>query len=200
MSRIPLLIVPPLRHRPLSDAEWEAIRPYLPSPARGGRPTDRRRILDAVFWIAASKEPWKSLPAHLGKPDSVSRALRRWARAGVLDRLLMAVSNHPLAGGCNVLRRLAWFICRAFRRMARVLPIESVMLARDLRMIAALPGPPWTIPHVPLFTRAWSLLADLATALKGGRLREFEALQPALRAATAMAGVGAGNLRKWRLR
>ena len=48
--------------QPLTDAEWEAVRPYLPDPRRGGATATRRKTLDAIFWIAASKEPWRSLP------------------------------------------------------------------------------------------------------------------------------------------
>ncbi|HYF07536.1 MAG TPA: transposase [Acetobacteraceae bacterium] len=192
--------------QPLSDAEWDAIRPYLPDPARGGRPSDRRRTVDAIFWIAASKEPWKSLPSHLGKPGSVSTTLRRWARAGILERLLIAVSNHPLSTDNPHLRRLTWLIARAFRRMARILPLESVMLARDLArrekaLLHALPAAPWFIPDLPLFTRARAMLAEMLTAARPQpTLATFERIRPGLRAATALLGLGAGRWRAWRLK
>jgi transposase len=66
-----------------------------------------RRTLDAIFWIAASKHPWRALPPELGKPDSAHRTLRRWAGRGVLDRLLMALTTHPLAGATPALRSMA---------------------------------------------------------------------------------------------
>ena len=53
----------------------------------------------------------------------------------------MAISDHPLAGGCEVLRRMGWLICRAFRRMAKILDEGSVMLAEQLGLIDAWPAP-----------------------------------------------------------
>jgi len=198
--RLAAPLILPRRWQPLTDAEWEAIRPYLPDPARGGRPSDKRKTLNAIFWIAASTGPWKNLPSHLGKPDTASRALRRWARAGLLDRMLMAVSEHPRAGGSDTLRKLAWLICRAFRRMARVLPIASVMLARDLRMIPALPAPPHAIPNPRIFLSARALLQRLVLPHRTGGRAAFERLRPGLHAATALMGAGAGQPRLWRLR
>lgn len=108
--------------QPLADAEFAAIKPFLPPEEGRGRPTNRRKTVNAIFWIAASREPWRALPDTYGKPDSVAKAQRRWARAGILDRLLVAVSDPPLSSQDVVLRKLTWLICRAFRRMARILP------------------------------------------------------------------------------
>jgi transposase len=37
----------------LTDAQWEALQPLLPSPSKRGRPpTDRRLIIDALLYIA----------------------------------------------------------------------------------------------------------------------------------------------------
>ena len=127
--------------QPLSDEEFAAIQPFLPPHSGRGRPSDKRKTLNAVFWIAASREPWRALPSHLGNGESVAKTLRRWARAGWLDRLLVAVSDHPLAGGCDTLRKLTWLICRAFRRMARILDDASVMLAERLGLFHAWPAP-----------------------------------------------------------
>ena len=50
--------------RPLTDAEYALLSRHLPSieGRRGRPPQDRRRTLDAIFWIACSKGPWKDLP------------------------------------------------------------------------------------------------------------------------------------------
>ena len=140
------------------------------------------------------------MPSHLGNPDSVAATLRRWARAGVLERLLLAVSNHPFSTDDPHLRRLAWLICRAFRRMARILPVEAVMQARDLRMWEALPAPPPAIPNLRLFNPGRAMLRTLLTSAREYTLREFERLRPGLRAATALVGLGAGKPRLWRLK
>src|SRR5690606_10128069 len=109
---------PPHPWRPLTDAEYEALLPYLPPPGRRGRPpADRRRTLDAIFWVACSKGPWHAPPPHLGRADTAHRQLRRWARAGILDRLLIAVSGRgPTAPDDDAaLRSLEYRICRAWR-------------------------------------------------------------------------------------
>ena len=127
--------------QPLSDDEWAAIQPYLPPHSGRGRPSDKRKTLNAVFWIACSREPWRALPSHLGNGESVAKTLRRWARAGWLDRLLVLVSDHPLSSDDPALRKLGWLICRAFRRMARIVGDDSVKLAERLGLFDAWPAP-----------------------------------------------------------
>ena len=188
--------------RPLSDDEYAAIRPYLPPEEGRGRPSDRRRTLDAIFWIAASKEPWRALPSQMGRGESVARTLRRWARAGWLDRLLVAVSAHPLASDDPALRRLAWLICRAFRRMARVLDEASLRLAERLGLRTAWPAPVLRWPNEGLF-RAASALCHAAA-------RRFDAdpwNRPLLRATLdayrdclRLMRLARGNRAAWRLR
>ena len=112
--------------RRITDAEWAELRVWLPHgdpdrPDRGpGRPPrDLRKTVDAIFWVAASSGPWKHLPADLGKPGTAHRTLTRWARAGVLEPLLVK-ATHPDAEGSPPLKALGWWLARAFRRMARI--------------------------------------------------------------------------------
>ena len=192
--------IPARPWQPLTDAEWDAIRPYLPDPRLGGATATRRKTLDAIFWVAASRGPWRELPTHLGKPDSVSRTLRRWARARVIERLLMAVSDHPLAGGSQTLRRLAWFICRAFRRMARILPEDSVILARTLRMTPALPACFVYIPDPRLSEMVRSVMIQQVAALRTASRAATAEILDALKAGHRVLATCFGNRRKWRLR
>lgn len=103
---------------------------------RGGRPTDHRRLWDAIFWIACARTPWRSLPEALGRPDTAHRALRRAARDGLLRFLLLAVSDLSKRGELEPLR---WRIARACRRVAKVLPLADVLLADRLGLPDALP-------------------------------------------------------------
>ena len=190
----------PTPWQPLTDEEWHAIRPFLPPHGGRGRPSDKRKTLDAIFWIAASRQPWKALPSHLGNGESVARTLRRWARAGWVDRLLMAVSDHPLAGGCAVLRRMRWLICRTFRRMARILGEPSLHLARNLGLRDAWPAVPLRLPEWDLSEINNRRIQRLSRALL---VAPREALPPLIGTLKALHRTGEwllGNVRQWRLR
>jgi len=128
---------------PLTDAEYALLLPYLPS-GTGRPPADRRRTLDAIFHVVMTRCIWADLPPHLGKPDAAQRQLRRWMRAGVMDRLLVAAAQLPAFAALRLR------ICRAWRRAARVASMRSLMLAKSLRMEAALPCAPLHLPKPAL--------------------------------------------------
>jgi transposase len=48
----------------LSDAEWACLAPPVPAPQSGRRPPKhaRREILNAIFSIIRSGEPWRPPP------------------------------------------------------------------------------------------------------------------------------------------
>lgn len=79
----------------MSDEEWAFFAPFLVRRGAGsGRPpTDHRRILDAVFWIARTGAPWRDLDAWFGKWSTVYRQFRRWTVAGVWDVILEALNE-----------------------------------------------------------------------------------------------------------
>ena len=79
--------------------------PGRPPGDAGRPPADTRARLDAIFRAVTLKRPkeqgggrgtWAQLPPEHGKPDTVSRTYRRWARANLWARLLAAVAC-PLA-------------------------------------------------------------------------------------------------------
>jgi transposase len=166
--------LPPTPWRPLTDAEWACLRVWLPHgdpdvPHRGpGRPPkDLRRTVDAIFWVAASQGPWKQLPPELGKPGTAHRTLSRWARAGVLERLLVAATQ-PDGGGGATLQGLGWWLARAFRRMAKLVSTEALGRVRDaLRLVDAWPANPLILPDRDL---SKTLQAGLRTAAKALKL------------------------------
>ena len=156
--------LPPRPWAPITDAEWADLLPWLPAPKRGPPPKDLRRTVDAIFWVAASHGPWKALPAALGKPDTASRTLRRWARAGALEVLLVKVS-HPEAPAA--LRGLAYWVARSFRRMARIVCTAALALARDVaKLVDACPAWPLLLPDRKLSEIAKQGLGTVNSALK----------------------------------
>lgn len=81
----------------VSDAMWLRLEGLLPGKAtdRGVTAADTRLFLEAVFWRVRTGLPWRDLPAGFGNWNSIFRRFRRWARAGVFDRLFAHVSGDP---------------------------------------------------------------------------------------------------------
>src|SRR3954467_1053231 len=53
----------------LTDAQWERLEPLIPRPKsgtrKGGRPaTDRREVLNAIFYHLRGGASWELLPPH----------------------------------------------------------------------------------------------------------------------------------------
>ena len=68
---------------------------------------DPRARLDAIFWMAAHTRPWRAPPPwhalseRFGKPDTVSRQFRRWAKQGLWTRLLEALADDDRPGAAR---------------------------------------------------------------------------------------------------
>jgi hypothetical protein len=159
-----------------------------PRPHRGRPPRDLRRTWDAIFWVACSRLPWHCLPPGLGRHDSAHRALRRAARAGLIDRLLIAVADHPGRGGWDALR---WRVARACRRVARLLSFGQLALAERLGLRDALPCEPVHLPrpHLSGSLLAQAELLRCPAAVTDSLLRYLRTLHRLVE----------GNRRAWRL-
>jgi transposase len=175
----------------LSDDEWAVLSPFVfRHSAAAGRPIrDPRARLDAIFWLAANTlpgrapPPWAALPPAFGKPDTVSRQFRRWAKAGLWTKLLgaLADAHYP---GLAVLRRLENWICRTYRRAWRLLGVGGMALARRLGFLSALRGPSWLLPDPDLSEQVFSKLRAAMLrarqhglrALPNGFLRSYKKL------------------------
>jgi transposase len=74
----------------MSEGEWAFFEPFLVAirGVGGRRPSDHRRVLDGVFWIARTGAPWRDLPEEFGKWSSVYRQFRRWTLAGLWETIL----------------------------------------------------------------------------------------------------------------
>lgn len=81
----------------LSDEQWQRIAPLLPGkagdPGRTG--ANNRLFIEAVLWIVRVGAPWRDLPPHFGKWNSVWKRFRRWAEKGVFERLFKELSQDP---------------------------------------------------------------------------------------------------------
>ena len=161
---------------PLTDAEWDALAPFLAAhncglslaPRPGRLPADTRARMDAIFRAVTLKHPrggrgtWAQLPPEHGKPDTVSRTYRRWARANFWTRLLAEVAcptSQP------VFRNLAHPVCCAFRRAVRVMGLRAIVLARRMRLHSALPAPSVLLPDPDLSEMVWPIQTRLVESM-----------------------------------
>jgi transposase len=77
----------------MTDAQWNLLEPLLPPPGntggRGGRPEkhDRRRVLDAIFYLVRGGIAWAALPTEFPPAKTVYGIFRRWAWAGAWARI-----------------------------------------------------------------------------------------------------------------
>ena len=81
----------------LSDAQWAKIESLcLGKPSDPGRSGgDNRLFLEGVLWIARTGSPWRDLPTHFGKWNTVFKRFSDWSKAGVFKRIFEAVSDDP---------------------------------------------------------------------------------------------------------
>ncbi|UPY38052.1 transposase [Sediminicoccus sp. KRV36] len=142
-------------HRPLTDRQWAALRPYVERDAPQGRPmADLRHRMNGMFWLLTTDAPWREVPPEYGEAGTVARHFRRLTKAGVWEELLQALADlgprHPLQS----LRRV---IFRGARRAYRMRGMGIIVLARRLKFLGALPGPAWMLPDPDLSKRLVAL-------------------------------------------
>ena len=80
--------------RPLTDAEWERVRPLLPlQKPRVGRPRrDQRVVLDAIVWVLGTGSSWRDVPRErFGAWETVYGRYSEWRKDGRWQRVLEAL-------------------------------------------------------------------------------------------------------------
>ncbi len=81
----------------LRDDQWERIRDILPGKASdpGATAQDNRLFVEAVLWIARTGAPWQDLPSELGNWHTTYTRFSRWAKKGVWQQVVKAVTDDP---------------------------------------------------------------------------------------------------------
>lgn len=90
-----------MKRHALTDEQWQLVDPLLPrSAARTGRPpSDRRLMLDGIFWILSTGAPWRDLPERFGPWQTVYDHFSRWRRSGVFAAIVEALQVKLDRGG-----------------------------------------------------------------------------------------------------
>jgi len=91
----------------LTDAEWDRLEPLLPdrAPARGGRWSDHRQLINGVFWRTRTGAPWRDLPTSYGNWKTVYSRHRRWSGDGTWAKIL-----DRLRAGCDMNEGSEWTV------------------------------------------------------------------------------------------
>ena len=70
-------------------------RPSMPVQ-RGNVRISNLTVINAILFVAENGCKWRTLPLRFGNWHTVYTRMRRWAEAGVLDRLLDALQAHHM--------------------------------------------------------------------------------------------------------
>lgn len=82
-------------HTCLTDAQWSFLKRLLPKPRKRGRPpTDRRRILDALFYVIKGGIQWRLLPTNFPPWKTVYHVFRQWSRDHTWEALNARLRAH----------------------------------------------------------------------------------------------------------
>jgi transposase len=80
--------------REVSDAQWQAIAPYLPAAAGTGRPrVDDRRLVNGIIYVLLSGCRWGDMPSQYGSAKTAWRRHKELQEHGVWDRVLQALRD-----------------------------------------------------------------------------------------------------------
>ena len=85
------------RHE-ICDDDWNRIKHRLPGQdgAPGVTAKDNKLFINAVLWILKTGAPWRDLPEHFGKWNTIWRRFDRWARKGVWEGLFQELKDPDL--------------------------------------------------------------------------------------------------------
>ena len=81
----------------ISDSIWAKLASLLSGhQGVGGRPAkDKRRFINAVFWIVSTGVPWRALPPDYGDWKHTHRCFSRWREQGRWKNILEALIDEP---------------------------------------------------------------------------------------------------------
>ena len=86
----------------LTDAEWVLVAPFMPAPAKTGRPRlwPMRLVLDGVLYILRTGCAWEHLPREFPPQGTVHRWFLRLARAGTFERMahVLVIADRERSG------------------------------------------------------------------------------------------------------
>ena len=79
------------------DTQWAKMEQHcLGKRCDHGRSGNNNRLfLEAILWIVRTGSPWRDLPPHFGKWNTIFKRFRDWVKADVFKTIFEAVSDDP---------------------------------------------------------------------------------------------------------
>jgi transposase len=93
------------RRHDLTDVQWAALEPLLPTGRRPGRPPTwtKRQLIDGIRWRIRVGAPWRDIPELYGSWAAAYALFRRWQRDGTWAQVLAVLQSLADAAG-----RIVW--------------------------------------------------------------------------------------------
>src|ERR1700682_6091877 len=79
----------------ISEAQYRLIEHCLPTQ-RGNVSLPNLRVLNAFLYVAEQGCKWRGLPKRFGNWHTIYTRMRRWAKAGVLDKMFEELQREQL--------------------------------------------------------------------------------------------------------
>ena len=89
----------------LSDDQWRAIEPHLPTDVRGKARADDRRVISGIVHVLKSGCRWKDCPPEYGPATTIYNRFVRWAERGVWERLFRALAARGRSDATQMIDR-----------------------------------------------------------------------------------------------
>ena len=77
----------------LSDKQWTAIEPFLPTDVRGKERVDDRRVISGILHVIKSGCRWCDCPPEYGPPTTIYNRFVRWTKRGVWENLFRELAD-----------------------------------------------------------------------------------------------------------
>ena len=75
----------------LSDEQWAAIAPLLPTNQPGAHRVDDRRVLSGIVHVLRTGCRWQDTPAAYGPSTTIYNRFHRWSQRGIWQDLFTAL-------------------------------------------------------------------------------------------------------------
>jgi transposase len=77
----------------LTDAQWDCIKELVEAKTGRKAQVERRRIVNAIFYVTRTGCQWRNLPHDFPNWSTVYSCYHRWAWNGTLDKIHAALRN-----------------------------------------------------------------------------------------------------------